>query len=67
MKKSAIILISILMMTASALEPVAGSDDPVRGPLLTTAPFLGKKLADFGRWLNLGENQAIFLSSPREG
>lgn len=48
MKKSAIILMSILMVTASALEPVAGTDDPVPWPFANHCPFPWQEIS--GLW-----------------
>jgi hypothetical protein len=67
MKKSAIILISILMMTASALEPVAGSDDPVPWPFANHCPFPWQEISGLWKVVEPGGEPSDFFEFTTGG
>lgn len=67
MKKSAIVLMSFLMITASALEPLSSADDPVPWPFANHCPFPWQEISGLWKVIESGEGPTDFFEFTTEG
>ncbi|MBK9041061.1 MAG: hypothetical protein IPL83_18245 [Bdellovibrionales bacterium] len=67
MKKSAIVLMSFLMITASALEPLAGADDPVPWPFANHCPFPWQEISGLWKVIEPRGGPTDFFEFTTEG